>query len=67
MRLTPRLMPVIIEAIAITTMTPMATPRMVSEARTLLAAMESRARLTPSNRRATVLPIPERFIQPSRR
>ena len=36
-------MPVIAEAMAMTTMTPMATPRMVSAARTLLARSESSA------------------------
>ncbi len=45
---TPRLMPVIIEPITITTITPMATPRMVSAARTLLARSDHRAMLTPS-------------------
>ena len=45
---TPRLMPVIIAAIAMTTITPIATPRMVSAARPLLARTESRAMPTPS-------------------
>ena len=38
-----RLIPVIADAMAMTTVTPMATPRMVSAARTLLARIESRA------------------------
>ena len=38
-----RLIPVIAEPIAITTVTPMATPRMVSAARTLLERSESSA------------------------
>ena len=45
---TLRLIPVMAEAIAMTTMTPMATPRIVSAARTLLARSESSAMDTPS-------------------
>src|SRR5688572_4114536 len=52
---TLRLMPVIADAIAITTITPMATPRMVRKARTLLLRMESMAIPTPSKMRATFM------------
>ncbi len=48
MSVTPRLMPVIMAAMTITTATPMATPRMVRAARALLALMELRAIPTPS-------------------
>src|SRR5437899_6348700 len=44
------LIPLIIAAITITTITPMATPRMVSAARPLLLRSESSAMPTPSNR-----------------
>jgi len=44
------LIPLIIAAITITTITPMATPRMVSAARPLLPRSESSAMPTPSNR-----------------
>ena len=54
MSVTLRLMPVMAEAMAMTTMTPMATPRMVSAARTLLARSESRAMPTPSTARLSV-------------
>ena len=43
-----RLIPVMAEAIAITTVTPMATPRMVRAARTLLERSESSAIPAPS-------------------
>ncbi len=46
--MTLRLIPVIIEAIPITTMTPIPTPRIVSDARTLLPLIESSAIPTPS-------------------
>src|SRR5439155_1460825 len=55
---TARLTPVIAEAMVITTRTPMTTPRMVSEARTLLARTESRAIPIPSKTLATGLPRP---------
>src|SRR4051812_8582486 len=48
MPLTSLLMPLIIDAITMTTMTPMATPRMVSAARTLFDRSESSAIPTPS-------------------
>ena len=63
---TARLMPVMAEAMAITTMTPMATPRMVSAARTLLARTESSAMPIPSKIRAIELPR-ALFIRPSGR
>ena len=44
-----RLMPLIADPMAMTTMTPMATPRMVSAARTLLARSESSAIAEPSS------------------
>ena len=44
------LIPLIIAAISITTITPMATPRIVSAARALLARSDPSAMPTPSNR-----------------
>ncbi len=55
---TLRLMPVIAEAMAITTITPMATPRMVRAARTLLARSESRAMPMPSKKRVNSMVAP---------
>jgi len=46
---TLRLMPLIMDAMIITTMTPIATPRIVSAARPLLARSEASAMPTPSN------------------
>jgi hypothetical protein len=50
---TLRLMPLIVAAMIITTITPMATPRMVSAARPLLPRSEASAIPTPSSGRAT--------------
>ena len=61
--LTDRLMPVIIDAMAMTTMTPIATPRMVRAARALLTRIDSNAIPTPSRIRAGS----SRLIRASRR
>src|SRR3989442_1043330 len=53
MSLTPLLKPLISAPITITTITPIATPRIVSAARTLLARSESSAMPTPSSRGVT--------------
>src|SRR4051812_23444764 len=62
-----RLIPVMADAMAITTVTPMATPRMVSAARTLLARIESRAMAEPSSIRVIALPPRARIILPAAR
>ena len=62
-----RLIPVIAEPIAITTITPIATPRMVSAARTLLERSESSAMPAPSTSRNSRVTVRPALIRPSAR
>src|SRR5438552_680200 len=55
------LIPLTMAAINITTVTPIATPRIVSAARTLLLRSESRAMPTPSNRPVNPPPVTSRL------